>query len=71
MESVLSRYLEPHERVHHVNGKRDDNRPENLELWKGLSHPYGVRAADYHCYGCRCGETPGVIHYDVTQKEQV
>lgn len=53
MEQVLGRFLEPHEQVHHRNGVRDDNRPENLELWKG-GHPAGVRGVDYHCPGCRC-----------------
>lgn len=53
MEGVLGRYLEPNERVHHKNGQRQDNRPENLELWK-MKDPPGVRSADYHCAGCNC-----------------
>jgi hypothetical protein len=53
MEQTLGRFLDPAERVHHRNGQRDDNRPENLELWRNPS-PTGVRAADYHCPGCRC-----------------
>jgi len=57
MEQKLGRFLEPHERVHHKNGKRNDNRLANLELWKVKSKdPAGVRASDYHCPGCRCGK---------------
>lgn len=57
MEEMIGRQLEPHERVHHKNGDRGDNRPENLELWKvKKKDPAGVRAADYHCPGCRCFE---------------
>lgn len=45
MEKVLGRSLYKGETVHHVNGVRNDNRPENLELWV-TSQPRGQRPGD-------------------------
>lgn len=47
MEQMLGRELYDFEKVHHIDGKRSNNEPANLEIWLN-GHPGGQRLQDIY-----------------------
>lgn len=47
MSQILGRPIRDDETVHHRNGVKRDNRPENLEIWTG-NHSNGARLQDVY-----------------------
>jgi hypothetical protein len=71
MSEILGRPLTKDEVVHHKNKPRDDNRPENLELWL-KSHPPGQRVEDLVRYAREILQRYGSLYSeDLNQSSEI
>lgn len=75
MEQVVGRTLAFTEKVHHKNGVKTDNRPENLELWTvpHRNHPNGQRPSELltvFVKSLSASKVPASYHDEITEIAQ-
>jgi len=56
MESIIGRHLKDNEHIHHINGKRWDNRPENLKIMTPKEHSVLTAKNNHDANGKDIGE---------------
>lgn len=75
-EQKIGRSLQQGEQVHHINGDKQDNRPENLEIVASIAHhrvyhrtvgkTLRMPGEDNSFIGCACGCGQTLLRYDST-----
>ena len=67
METMVKRRLFPGEVVHHVNGVKDDNRPQNLHLFMTMSAHNQAHASYERLLGGLMSD--GILRFNITTGE--
>lgn len=66
MGQKIDRYLLPWERVHHIDGKRDHNTPDNLQLISPSDHTLYTRM----CAHCELRKRVRLLEWEIKQLRQ-